>query len=281
MGAETTNISTGKITPDELTEGFQRLGLSEGDQVVLHASLTAIGDVDGGAAMVIHRLLRSLGKEGTLLMPTFTFVARHSTTHENYTKPGCWCGENENRHVPFIPELQPDKSLGEIAHRLCSWPSSKRSRHPAYSFVAVGKETDNLIHSSSLSDPLQPLKTFLRREPVVVTLGVGLESVFAIHIAEQRFLPSKFSSERALIVTSRGQEWVDVLAVGCSNGFVRLETQLDGSTVKETRIGSARSRLYPMKTLVKKAEESLNRDHAALSCERTECLSCSLIASRN
>jgi aminoglycoside 3-N-acetyltransferase len=231
--------------------------------------------------MVIHRLLRILGKEGTLLMPTFTSVSRHSTTHANYVKPGCWCEGNENRHLPFIPELQPDKNLGEIAHRLCSWPSSKRSRHPAYSFVAVGKETDNLIRSSSLSDPLQPLKTFIRRDPVVVTLGVGLESVTAIHIAEQRLLPSKFSGERALIVTSKGQEWVDVLAMGCSNGFVKLESVLDESTVKGTQIGYAPSRLHPMKMLVKRAEEFLNRDHAALSCERTECLSCSLVANRN
>ena len=267
-----------KVMPDDLTEGFQRLGLKEGDQVVLHASLKSIGDVDGGAAMVLHRLLKVLGKSGTLAMPTFTSVARHSSLHDNYTKRGCWCEGKESRHLPFIPELQPDKNLGEIAHRLCSWPSSVRSRNPAYSFVAVGNESDHLTHNSPLQDPLQPLKTLLKRNPKIVTLGVNLESVTALHLAEQRYLPDKFFTERALTVTSKGQTWVDVVALGCSNGFEKLATHLDGAEFKETQIGSANSRLYDMKMLVKRAEELLSKDRSWLSCGRSECLSCSAAA---
>lgn len=268
-------MSVRKITPEELTDGFERLGLEEGSQVIMHASLKQIGDVDGGAAMVIHRLMKVIGTAGTLLMPAFTSISRHSMTHDNFTKPGCWCEGKESRHVPFIPELQPDKALGEIAHRLCSWPSSKRSRHPAYSFVSTGRETDNLIRSSSLSDPLQPLKTFLRNDPLVLTIGVGFDSVFAVHLTEQHLLPSKFPNERALTVAARGQAWVDILGVGCSNGFVNLEKQLDGTDFRQTQIGSARSCLYSMKTLSKKADELLNNDPSALSCGRAECLSCS------
>jgi aminoglycoside 3-N-acetyltransferase len=279
MGTESTPEFR-KVTPDELTEGFQRLGLKDGDQVVLHASLKNVGDVDGGAAMVLHRLLGVIGKGGTLAMPAFTSVARHSTTHDNYTKSGCWCEGKESRHLPFIPELQPDKNLGEIAHRLCSWPSSKRSPHPAYSFVAVGKETDHLTHHSSLPDPLQPLKTFLQRDPKIVTLGVNLESVTALHLAEQRYLPGKFLTERALTVTSKGQTWVDVVALGCSNGFERLAAHLEGTEFKEAQIGSANSRMYSMKMLVKKAEGLLSKDPSWLTCGRSECLSCCVAANR-
>ena len=268
------DFSFQKVMPDDLTEGFQNLGLEEGDQVVLHASLKSIGDVDGGAAMVLHRLLKVLGKTGTLVMPTFTSVARHSSLHDNYTKRGCWCEGNESRHVPFIPELQPDKNLGEIAHRLCSWPSSMRSRHPAYSFVAVGKETDHLTHNSPLQDPLQPLKTFLKRDPKIVTLGVNLESVTAVYLAEQRYLPAKFPTERALTVSSKGQSWVEVVALGCSGGFEKLAAHLVGGEFGETQIGSANSRAYDMKMLVKKAEELLGNDPLSLTCGRPHCLSC-------
>jgi aminoglycoside 3-N-acetyltransferase len=135
---ETQDASNRKVTPDELSEGFRQLGLAEGDAVMLHASLETIGNVDGGAAMVLHRLIRAIGKEGTILTPTFTSVTRHSSTHDNYTKLGCWCEGHENRHLPYISELQPDKEIGAIAHRLCSWPSSRRSTHPAYSFVVCG-----------------------------------------------------------------------------------------------------------------------------------------------
>jgi aminoglycoside 3-N-acetyltransferase len=109
-----------RVSPDDLTEGFQQLGLNEGTSVMLHASLESLGIVDGGAALVLHRLLGVLGKQGTLLMPSFTAIARHSTFHDNFSRPGCWCKRRLERHVPFILELQPDKSIGGIAHRLCS-----------------------------------------------------------------------------------------------------------------------------------------------------------------
>jgi len=268
--------SVGKVTPDELTGGFQRLGLTDGDQVVLHTSLRNVGEIHGGAAMVLHRLLRMLGERGTLLMPTFTSVARHSSTHDDYTKPGCWCEGIESRHLPFIPELQPDKNLGELAHRLCSWPSSRRTRHPAYSFVSVGKETDNLMRNSSLLDPLQPLRAFLNQDPKVVVLGIGLDSVSALHIAEQQYQPAKYIRERALTMTTKGQDWVEVAALGCSNGFHKLTSHLSNTDFKETRIGSANARLYSMKTLLQRAEEMLTEDHLSFDCGRSECLSCGL-----
>jgi aminoglycoside 3-N-acetyltransferase len=262
--------------PDELTDGFLRLGVREDDRVVMHASLESIGMVDGGAAMVLHRLLNILGKKGTLLMTTFTSVTRHSSTHENYTRTGCWCEGKESLHLPFIPELQPDKWIGGIAHRLCSWPSSRRSRHPAYSFVAVGKDADGLIRDYSLVDPLHPLKTFLKQDPLVLTIGVDLDSVSAIHLAEQRLLPSKLVKERALTITSKGQAWVDVIAIGCSGGFQKLAQHISPKDRKEAQVGLAQTRLYSMRGLIEIAERLLAQDSMFLACGRPQCLSCSI-----
>ena len=243
---------------------------------MMHASLESIGTVEGGAAMVLHRLLKNLGKDGILLMPTFTSVTRHSLTHDNYTRAGCWREGKENRHLPFIAELQPDKDMGETAYRLCSWPSSRRSWHPAYSFVAVGKNSDKLVREYSAVDPLQPLKAFLKENPAVLTVGVGLESVSAIHVAEQRLTPSKFVTERALTITSKGQDWIDVTAMGCSGGFQKLAQSISSEKLKETQIGMATARLYSMRGLIQAAEKVLREDSMALACGRPDCLSCVL-----
>lgn len=240
----------------------------------MHASLESMGTVEGGAAMVLHRLLRIIGTDGTLLMPTFTSVTRHTSTHDNYSRSGCWCEGKESRHLPFISELQPDKDMGEIAYRLCSWPSSRRSGHPGYSFVAVGKNSDKLVRDYSPLDPLQPLKAFLKEDPVVLTVGVGLESVSAIHVAEQRLTPSKFVKERALTIGSKGQDWVDVTAIGCSGGFGKLAQRISSEKLKETQIGLATVRLYSMRGLIQAAEKLLREDPTALACGRRECLSC-------
>jgi len=266
-----------RVSPDELTERFRRLGLCEGDRVVMHASLSSIGIVEGGAAMVLHRLLNVLGKNGALLMPTFTSVTRHTSTHDRFTKPGCWCEGRESRHLPFIPELQPDREIGEIAHRLCSWPASRRSRHPAFSFAAVGHKSDELVRNYSLTDPLAPLKVLLEDEPFVLTIGVELDSVAAIHVAEERHVPSKFVNERALAVGSTGQVWVDLVAPGCSAGFHKLANHINPKDIRQVDIGSTAALLYPMKQLVATAERLLEDSPLALSCERPECLSCGAI----
>ncbi len=247
---------------------------------MMHASLESMGSVDGGAAMVLHRLLKNLGKNGILLMPTFTSVTRHGSTHDNYTKKGCWCEGKENRHLPFISELQPDKDMGEIAYRLCSWPSSRRSRHPTYSFVAVGENSDKLVREYSASDPLQPLKAFLKEDPSILTIGVGLDSVSAIHVAEQRLTPSKFVKERALTITSKGQNWVDVTAIGCSEGFRNLGKRISSEKLEETRIGLATATLYSMKGLIQAVEKVLHEDSMALACGRPDCLSCILASTQ-
>ena len=271
------SMNTRKVLPDELTKAFEKLGLGAGDRVAMHGLLSRIGIVEGGAAMIIHRLLNVLGKKGTLLMPAYTAVTRHSLTHDNFTKTGCWCEGIETRHLPFIPELQPDKEIGEIAHRLCSWPASRRSRHPAFSFVAVGNDSDPLVRGYSLTDPLQPLKTMVKEDSFVLAVGGELNSIEAIHIAEQTRLPGKFTKERALTLTSKGQIWVEVTAPGCSKGFQKLVNYLSPRDLRQVDIGSAKTLLYPMKELIATAERLLEENPMALSCERPNCLSCQAV----
>jgi aminoglycoside 3-N-acetyltransferase len=223
-----------RVLPDELTECFRRLGLREGDNVVMHAALSSIGVLEGGAAMLLHRLTNVLGKKGTLLMPRFTSVTRHATTHNSLTKHGCWCEGRESRHLPYIPDLQPDKEIGEVGYRLCSWPASRRSRHPAFSFAGVGHKSDKLLRQYSLTDPFAPLKELLDEDPFVLTIGVVLDSVTAIRLAEQRYIPMKFVGERALTVGSSGQVSVNIVAPGCSEGFHKLANHIDPREVRQS-----------------------------------------------
>jgi aminoglycoside 3-N-acetyltransferase len=267
--------SSGKVSPDDLSEGFACLGLQDGDSVMLHASLESMGTVDGGAAMVLHRLTRAIGKNGTLLMPTFTSVTRHATAHSDFTLEGCWCEEWESRHIPFIPELQPDKEIGAIAHRLCSWPSSRRSKYPAYSYVAVGNHGDEMVRETDLKDPLLPARKLLKHNPRVLTVGVGLPTVTAIHLAEEKMLSSKFVKERALAMSSKGQMWVDIRSIGCSNGFEKLRPVIGPAVdLRQTTIGRAKVESYSMKDLVESARAILKGDPNGLSCGNSSCLSC-------
>ena len=50
----------------------QKLGLKKGDIAGVHSSLSSFGYVEGGADAVIDALLKVVGEEGTVVMPTYS-----------------------------------------------------------------------------------------------------------------------------------------------------------------------------------------------------------------
>lgn len=61
-----------RIGHEEIRRDLERLGVTAGDVLLVHSSLRAIGDVDGGAATLVAALSEALGSSGTLVVPTFT-----------------------------------------------------------------------------------------------------------------------------------------------------------------------------------------------------------------
>lgn len=59
-------------TKQSLISDFKKLGIVEGETLLLHSSLSRLGWVNGGAETVISALLEVLGDEGTLVVPTYT-----------------------------------------------------------------------------------------------------------------------------------------------------------------------------------------------------------------
>lgn len=58
------------VLKEDLVKGFKRLGIKEGQQLIVHASLSSLGFVCGGAQVVIEALIETVGKNGTIIMPT-------------------------------------------------------------------------------------------------------------------------------------------------------------------------------------------------------------------
>ena len=58
-------------TQTDLVSGLGSLGLTSGDVVFVHSSLSSFGHVEGGAETVVQAFLEVLGPEGTLAGPSF------------------------------------------------------------------------------------------------------------------------------------------------------------------------------------------------------------------
>ena len=58
------------VIKEDIVNTLQEIGLKKGDIVIVHASLSSMGYVCGGAQTVIEALFETVGDEGTIVMPS-------------------------------------------------------------------------------------------------------------------------------------------------------------------------------------------------------------------
>src|SRR5687768_17515783 len=153
------------IDQETLVRQFRRVGLGEGDRVVVHSSLRSIGPVDGGAETVVAALLDLLGPSGLLVAPTFNF-----------------------RVTRFDPDETPSR-MGRLTEVVRTCPGAVRSWHPTHSVAAIGAGAaelcagHHLVGGLSVDSPLDRLAFSGGR---VLLIGVGHNRNSSIHIGEAR-----------------------------------------------------------------------------------------------
>src|SRR5829696_8350860 len=111
------------LTFEKLVDSFQKLGVEEGNTLLVHSSYKSLGAVDGGPQIVINALEAALGTEGTLIMPAFNF--------------------DFNKGVPWDVRSTRSK-MGALTEVVRMDPRAKRVFHPFYSFAILGKHAEML-----------------------------------------------------------------------------------------------------------------------------------------
>ena len=180
------------MTPAELSADLTALGVRRGDTLMVHASLRAIGPVDGGAHAVIEALDAAVGDEGTLLM---VLGARDDFS---------WVNERpENERPALLAEAEPfdarvtpaQPDVGYLAEAFRTHAGTSVTDHPEGRFGARGAGATPLLESPPWHDyygPGSPLDRLCRRGGRVLRLGADLETVTLLHFAEYLVdLPSK------------------------------------------------------------------------------------------
>ena len=109
----------------KLVSEFKRIGLRNGDVLLVHSSFKAFGGVEGGPQAVVEALLSVLGEEGTLIVPRFNFdFSTYGTTWDVRSTPS---------HMGIISEF------------VRKDPRSKKVFHPIYPFSIIGKHANELV----------------------------------------------------------------------------------------------------------------------------------------
>lgn len=168
----------------ELVHQLRRLGLCAGDVVMVHASLKAIGPVEGGAPQIVQALKDSITPGGTLM----AYVSWDRSPYEETLNGASLDAAAREAWPVFDPaSAGVERSFGLLNAFICREPGVRRSSHPDANMAAIGPKANELIAPHSLHEGYgagSPLERFVQLGGKVLLLGAPLDAVTVLHHAE-------------------------------------------------------------------------------------------------
>ncbi len=233
-----------------------RLGVEAGTTLIVHASLSSLGYVVGGAEAVIHALMDVLGPEGTLVMPSFSGFLNDPAGWTDPPAPQSWLPILYEHMPVFDPARTPTRKMGAIAEAFRTWPGARRSNHPVMSLVAWGRHVEAVTAHHALAFALgegTPMSALYALGARILLLGVGHERNSSLHLAETRAPHGRRKMRRMLVVEDGRRDWRDFPDVIDDRGqfFPELGAAFDATgRTRFGRVGEAESRLMAQRELV-------------------------------
>jgi aminoglycoside 3-N-acetyltransferase len=255
-------------TRASIAEGLRRLGVPAGGCLLVHASLSSLGYVLGGATAVVAAVLDTVGPDGTIVVPSQTPENRDPSRWTEPPVPEEWWPRIRADLPAFDPVLTPSSGMGAVAERVRTWPGADRSAHPQTSFAAVGPRAAELLAGHALTAPLgeeSPLARLERASAGILLLGVGYDRCTAFHLAEYRLADPPLAESGCAVLAEGGRQWVTYRSVALDQSdFVALGAAYEaaGGPVRTGRVGDATARYLPLREAVRFA-------HGWMSTNRT------------
>jgi aminoglycoside 3-N-acetyltransferase len=183
-----------------LLASLRRLGLREGDVVLVHSSFDRFEGFTGKPTEVIGALQQAVGPKGAVLMPTIPFTG----TAVAYVR----------EHPVFDVRRTPSR-MGILSELFRRMPGVLRSVHPTHSVAAWGEPARGLIadhhRAATPCGRGTPYHRLIEVGGRVLFLGTGIEPMTLFHAAEETLEPqmpfSPFTAEtfRLLSRTADGE----------------------------------------------------------------------------
>lgn len=232
------------VTRNDIADGLLALGLTAGDIVLVHSSLSSLGRVDGGAETVVCAFIDVLGKSGTLLVPTFG-------------------------------------DFGAIMAAVKSRADAVSSIHPRASVAAVGARAEEICRDHWKAQTAHgedtPYTRIAQLGGYVCLLGVDQDRNTSLHSVEALLeLPYLKTTPEVTFTTPEGEmtrSWRH--APGPHRDFIGLDRELrERGIVRLRRIGDAAVRLMNSREMIDHLLEVGRTDPAFALCGNQECADC-------
>lgn len=256
------------VLKDDIKQGLCRLGITEGDNAIVHTSMHSFGFVCGGPQMVIEALLECTGEEGTIMMPTQTWKNMDPESGVHWEEPKEWWQIIRDNWPAYDKEITPTNTMGSVAEMFRKWPGSIRSDHPVRSFAANGKNAEYLIKDHDLKDIFgesSPIGKLYELDGKVLLLGVGYDKNTAIHLADYRadYPSKKMSKENCAMFVDGKRKWVTYETIyvdGEDFEDIGAAFEENKDNVKNTEIGNCTARVMRVRDIVDFAVDWINKN---------------------
>lgn len=269
------------LSEDDLLDALRKLGVREGDTLLVHSGLSGLGYFPGGAEAVIRVLRKAVGHTGTFLAPAFT-------------RPyACFTGRinKDYRYRPY--DTRPDGTLrdknvitGALPNAMLKQEDACRSGHSTHEWVAIGGEAAACVAGHGFLDPptglTSPLKNALDRSGSVVFLGCGINSNTFLHYLETKANAPYLQNVMVNWLDSDGMLQADVIhqhlpghrSFYGSDGAFYKEAIRRGLTIQEQPFGMATLYRIELPQLNRIVEQMFAEDPLALLCSDSDCAFC-------
>lgn len=253
----------------DIVLAFRKLELDGDHPVMVHASLSSFGQVNGGAEAVVGALVQHFN---TVVMPTFTYktmVMPGVGPENNASKYGSLSDLNKTTEF-FHPNMPADKLMGVLPELLRKHRRATRSFHPILSFAGINAK--EILEQQTLKHPFAPIAKLADLNAWVLLLGVGHKANTSIHLGER--LAGRKTLTRWALVPDMVVECPGFPS--CSDGFEAIEKSI-APFVRKITVGKALIQAMPLASLIETTRKLVQSDPLALLCNHFYCERCKAV----
>ncbi|EDY82730.1 hypothetical protein VDG1235_2353 [Verrucomicrobiia bacterium DG1235] len=213
---------------ERLVSELKRIGIEEGDTVLVHSSFKGLGcRLENGAHSVLDALIRVLGVEGTLCLPGLSYAI---VTAES----------------PVFDVKETACNVGLIPETFRREYATHRSLHPTHSVCACGPLAEELTGGHEVdSTPCGVNSPFAKLPKVgakLLMLGCGLRPNTSMHAIEEMAPPDYYfgSTCEYQLIDYKGEKSRKPYRVHGFEGFGQRYERIEGAMPEGSlRVGPA------------------------------------------
>ena len=200
------------VLKQDILDALHSVGVSKGQTIMVHTSLSSLGFVCGGAQTVIEALIEAVGNEGTIMMPTQSWKNLDPTAGVHWEEPEEWWELIRDNWPAYDKDITPTNTMGAVAEMFRKWSGTFRSDHPARSVAANGKYAEYLTKKHDISNIFgegSPIGKLYELDGYVLLIGVGYDKNTSLHLADARAdYPSKHNNiEHSAVMENGHRVW--------------------------------------------------------------------------